>query len=532
MKKIYFILATLVIVISGMSYMYFSALNKAGVQADMSLELVSKNAALVFSFQNDKSVRNILDGQELLHKLIGEPKTEALKALKGNLDKQETATLFQGQNIVLGVYPGEQKKLELMIGVQLHPDATEKMVAAQFQRTGLVLKPYSSYYQLQTGDHTFYVLQQKRVVLIATAASVIDNLIANQKNDTQKEFVSFIQKNDRLAKNSLANLYIDFRQLEPFMKMVTPYFNRGELAILNRQEAFARLSYNFSKEKVFFSGETKVMNADSYFSIFAKHKPEKITVDKVLPASTASYTLYAFGDYKAFHRNLQEWFTTIKEGKAIRKKIANINDKYRLNLDEIFLNYTNSQAATFQLQNKQKLAAVHLKNGEKLEQLLLDLSDDYDGEIRLLKEPDLLYYYFGTPFKSFKKPYYLILNNYIILASYPSSLLDFRNAYQDNKLLILDKTYTEVLSQLPTDANILFYLNTKRAQNSIINNVYSDFHSHIRSENGLKAFDAFVYQLAGDQGSFQTNMLFTTKPAQAEVEPEAAALDADSQSAR
>jgi hypothetical protein len=526
MKKIYIILATLVIVISGMSYMYFSALNKAGVQADKSLELVSKNAVLVFSFQNDKSVRNILDGQELLSKLIGEAKTDALKALKGNLDRQETTTLFQGQDIFVGVYSGEQKKLELMIGVQLHPDATEKMVAAQFQRTGLVLKPYSSYYQIQTGDHTFYVLQKKRVVLIATAASVIDNLIANQKSDTQKDFVSFIQKNDRLAKNSLANLYIDFRQIGPFMKAVTPYFNRGELTILNRQEAFARLSYNFSKEKVFFSGETKVMNADSYFSIFAKHKPEKVTLDKVLPASTASFTLYAFGDYKAFHRNLQEWFATIKEGQNIRQKIATINDKYRLNLDGIFLNYTNSQAVTFQLQNKQKLAAVQLTNGEKLEQLLLDLSDDYDGDIRLLKEPDLLYYYFGAPFKSFKKPYYLIINNYMILAAYPSSLIDFRNSYQDNKLLTLDKTYTEVLTQLPTNANILFYLNNKRAQNSILNNVYSDFYDHIRSENGLKAFDGFVYQLSGDQGSFQTNMLFTTKPA--ETVPKAAAIDVDS----
>lgn len=526
MKKIYIILAALVIVISGMSYMYFSALNKAGVQADMSLELVSKNAALVFSFQNDKSVRNIIDGQDLLSKLIGEQKTEALKDLKGNLDRPETTSLFQGQDIFLGLYPAEQKKLELMIGVQLHPEATDKMVQAQFQRAGLTLKPYASYFQVQTDDHTFYVLQQKRVVLIATAAYVIDNLIANQKTDTQKDFVSFIQKNDRLAKNSLANLYVDFRQFGPFMKVITPYFNRGELAILNRQEAFARLSYNFSKEKVFFSGETKVVNADSYFSLYAEQKPEKLSIDKVLPASTATYTLYAFGNYKVFHKQLQNWFKTIKEDKRIRQNITAINDKYRLNLDDIFLRYTNTQAVTFQLQNKQKLAAVQLNSGEKLEQLLLDLSDDYDGEIRLLKEPDLLYYYFGSPFKSFKKPYYLIINNYIILAPYPSSLVDFRNSYQNNQLLTLDKTYTAVFSQLPTSSNILFYLNYRKAQNLMINTIYPEFYDHTRSKNGLKAFDAFVYQLGGDQGSFQTNILFTTKSA--EVNAEAAKVDLDS----
>lgn len=517
MRKIYFILAALVIAISGMSYMYFSALNKAGVKADLGLELVSKNAAMVFSVQNDKSVRNILNGQELLSNLIGTQKTESLKFLKSKLDRQETAALFHGQNIFLGFYPTEQKALEVMIGIQLQPEAVEKMLFENFKRLGVALKPYSSYYQFQSADQTFYVMLQKRVVLIATAPEVIENLIANRKNDSEQEFVSFIQKNDRLAKNSLANLFIDFRQMGPFMKSLTPHFNRGELAILNQQQAFARLSYNFSKEKVFFSGETKVLNQQSYFSLFAKYRPEKMELDKILPANTANYTLYAFGDYRAFYGNLQSWFRSIKEDKKIRKNIASINEKYRLNLDDLFLKYTSSQAIAFQLQNKQKLGAVKLISGEKVEQLLLDLSEDYDGDIRLLKEPDLLYYYFGAAFKNFRNPYYVIINNNIIFGAYPSSLIDFKNSYQNNKLLILDKGYTQVFRQLPLNSNVMFYLNNKRAQQIIMNTIYPAYYNHVRSEAGLKAFDSFVYQLSGDQGTFQTNILLTTPTGDSEA---------------
>ncbi|MGN7205005.1 hypothetical protein ACTHQF_12110 [Pedobacter sp. SAFR-022] len=514
MKKIYFILATLVILISGMSYMYFSTLNKAGVQADLSLELVSKNAGFIFSFQNDKSVRNILSGQALLNNLVGEEKVVALQGLQAALQHKEMAPLFEGQDVYLGIYPSEQKRLDFMVAVQLSPEANEKLLNESLKRSGLALKPYATYQQVQlSANQTYYVLIQQRVVLIASASSVIDKLIASPKDNSEADFISFIQKSDRLGKNSLANLYINFKQLGSLMRSITPYFNRAELALLNKQHAYARLTYNFSKEKVFFSGETKVLNSDSYFSLFANLKPEKIELDKVLPANTASYTLFAFGDYKTFHTGLQKWFATKKEDKNVQGKIKAINEKYRLNLDEVFLRYTSSQAITVQLQNKQKLAAIKLNSGEKVEQLLLDLSEDYDGEIRELTEPDLLYYYFGEPFKSFKKPYYLIINNYIIFAAYPSSLLDFRNSYQNNNLLVLDKTYGQVYKQLPLSANILFYLNNRKAQNIIINTIYPEYYNQFRSENGLKAFDSFVYQLSGDQGTFQSNVLFSLPPA-------------------
>ena len=528
MKKIYFILATLVILISGMSYMYFSTLNKAGVQADSSLELVSKNAGLVFSFQNDKSVRNILNGQDLLNNLVGEEKAASLRDLQANLKRKELAPLFEGQNVYLGIYPSEEQKLDFMIAVQLNPEANEKLLAESLKRSGLTLKPYSTYQQVQlSNSQTFYVLVRQRVILIANASRVIDKLIAVDKRNTEADFISFIQKSDRLAKNSLANLYINFKQLGHLMKSITPYFNRGDLAVLSRQNAYARLTYNFSKEKVYFSGESKVINADSYFSLFASLKPEKIEIDKVLPANTASFTLYAFGDYKTFHSGLQKWFAHRNEDKNVQGKIKSINEKYRLNLDEVFLRYTNSQALTVQLQNKQKLAVIKLNSGEKVEQLLLDLSEDYDGEIRRLKEPDLLYYYFGEPFSGFKTPYYMVINNYIIFAVYPSTLLDFRNSYQANKLLILDQTYAQVYKQLPSNANILFYLNNRKAQNILINTIYPLYYDQFRSEKGLKVFDSFVYQLSGDQGTFQANVLFTTPPTNGEP----LNLEADSLSA-
>jgi hypothetical protein len=511
MKKIYFIIAALVMVISWMVYLYFSSLNTSSSQSDHSLRLVARNAAFVFSFQNDKSVIEILNGQRLFNGIIGKEKTKAMQSLRKALAAPGTNALIQHQDVFIGFYPGKTKNLEFMIGIMVNPEVVPNTIPGILKQSNIDLKSSGDRTELYLPDSSkFYFAEKDRVLLLASSPDIIQALEDKNNKDAESDFISFIQKNDRLSKNSLANLYINYKKLPFLMKSVSPYFNRGELALLSTQQGYARLSYNFSKEKVFFSGETKVENKDSYFSLFQQLKPEKIDLDKILPDNTASYTLYSFGDFKAFTTALKGWFALKNEDKTIGARIQAINQKYRLNLDEIFPRYTGTQAVTFQLQNKQKLAAVRLTNGDKVEQLLLDLSDDYDGRIRLLKEPNLLYYYFGEPFKSFDRPYYLIFNNYILFAPYASSLQDFQNKYQNNELLILDPAYVEVYKQLPLNSNILLYINNKKAQNTIINTIYQSYYNHYRDEAGLKGFDSFVYQMGGDEGTFQTNILIST----------------------
>lgn len=511
MKKIYLIITALVILISWMVYLYFSSLNKNSNQSDQSLRLVSREAGMIFSFQQDKSVLDILKGQELFNKLIGTQKTEALKSLQESMGTPFLNSMIQSQQVYIGFYPGKQRNLEFMLAVMINPEIKDNSIITRIQKNKIDIKPIGQFYEFGTMDGIkFYLTLKDRVLVVASAPELILGLENPATNDNGQSFLNFIQKNDRLAKNSLASLYLNFKRLPGLMKSVTPYFNRGDLAQLNQQNGYARLSYNFSKEKVFFSGETKVENANSYFSLFQSIKPEKIIIDKILPDNTASYTLYSFGNIKSFNTGLRSWFKAKKEDEKIQKQIEALNQKYRLNLDGIFPVYSGTQGVTFQLQDKQKLAAINLVNGDKVGQLLLDLSEDYDGDIRLFKEADLLYYYFGEPFKSFKRPYYVIMDNHIIFAPYASSLMDFKNKYQANKLLILEDAYAEVYSQLPLTSNILFYLNNKRAQNIVVSTIYPEFYNHYRKNSGLNEFDSFVYQLGGDTGSFQTNILFST----------------------
>jgi hypothetical protein len=477
--------------------------------------MASRNAAMIFSIQNNKSVIDLLKGQDLFNNLIGQDKVALLDALKSKiLSKNVLNDLIDDQNIYISVFPGSSKNLELLLTVQLNSQANKDILLQAFQSGNINMKPLNSIYQIALSDSTsVYLGMDKKVIVLATSPLLLIETLNTRSDKAENEFIDFIGKNDRLARNSLASLYINYNKISGLLKAITPRAASSTFNVLNKQDSFAHLSYNFSKERIFFNGETTVNNPDSYYALFTDLKPERIMLDKVLPSNTASYALYSLGDYGRWHKKLLTWFSKRKQDNEIHTKIKDINAKYHLSLDDTFLRYTGSQFITFQLKNKEKLAAISLSNGDKLSQLLLDLSDTYAGEIKLLKEPDIFYYYFGEPLTNFKRPYYVIVNNIMFLSNTPSSLAGLLSKYDQNDLLIRDESYTRIFEQLPNTANILYYVNNVQAQGIAINTLYPNFYPHLRDPKGLKNFDSFIYQLSGDENSFQTNMMLNTKAA-------------------
>jgi hypothetical protein len=512
MKKIYITLCVLLVLLAGMSYLYFSGLNTGSSKSDLSLKVASRNAAIVFSIQNNKSVIDLLKGQDLFNNLIGQDKVALLDALKTKILSNTTFNdLIDEQNIYISVFPGNSKNIDLLLTVQLNSEANQDILMKAFQSGNINVARLNAIYQITLSDISVYLGIDKKVLVLSTSPRLIIETLDSKPREAENQFIQFIRKNDRLARNSLASLYINYNKISGLLKAITPHAASPEFSVLNRQDSFAHLSYNFSKERIFFSGETTVNNASSYYALFTDLKPEKIVLDKILPSNTATYALYCLGDYASWHRTLINWFSKRKEDKKIEDQIKNISAKYHLSLDDTFPRYVGSQFITFQLKTREKLAAISLSNGDKLSQLLLDLSENYAGEIKLLKESDIFYYYFGTPLSNFKRPYYVIVNNVMFLSNTPGALTSLLARYDENDLLIRNRSYTRIFEQLPNTANILYYINNVQSQAIAINTLYPNYYAHYRDIQGLKNFDSFIYQLSGDKNSFQTNMMLNTK---------------------
>lgn len=510
MRKIYITLGVLILGVIAMAYLYFSNLNTESNANDTSLNAVVKEASFIFSFDNDKSFYEILSGQDLLQNILGEKKSKVLKSLKENiLDGNEIFNQLEGQKIYIGIVPGLKNDVDFLISTQLKDNAAPLKIIQSLKPMKIQVENLKNIYKLNFQDSSScFVAFKDKLVLIATSAATVENNITNKK--IEKGFAEYIKANSRLNKNTLANLYINFNNTPLLLKNILKSSLTGELHIFGQQNTYASLSYNYSKEKLLFNGNTDI-NDNNYFKLFAKIPQQKTSINVILPVKTANYTIYAINDYASWRNQLIELQTSRKETEKLSKNIATINQTYRLDIEQILTKYCNRQFVSFQLNTGEKFGAIAIKDGEKLNQLLLDISAEYATDIRIFKEANIPYIFFGDPFKKFERPFYTIIDNYLILANNASSINAFLNSYRKGDLLINDEDYRDLTDQLSTSSNISFYVNNKNSNDIFGRNLKKPYYKQYQAKNGFKSFDAFSYQLSGGNGRFLSNILLYKK---------------------
>lgn len=512
MKRIYFTLIILSLSMIGMAYLYFSKLNREHSYNEISLYAATENSGLVFSIQNDKSVLEILKGQDFFQKLIGEAKFNQLSIVKNKIVSNPAINnLISKRDIYISFSAGKKKEIDYLLSTQLNDEQDKPLLLEAMRSGGMQVTDTAGVMKLTLNDSTsLYLAIEKNLILLSNQLSPVKTAVNPQKKPN--EFVAYIQSNNKLSKNSVGNLYIDFNKIPALLKAILPGALSGNLSVFNHQDSFSALNYNFSRERVFFNGNTHLNDKNSYLYLFTNQTPQKNTIDNLLPDHTASFRLFSIPDYKTWRNSLKEWFSAHKEAAKVRNIIEKTTKDNHLNPEEIFPVYFKNQLITFQLKSAEDMAAINLTNGDRVKQLLLDISADYDQDIKLITIPGLFYCYFGEPFKKFSKPYYTIIDNYLVFSNQPGALQEFLNAYRNNHLLVNTPDYINLYSQISNQSSITFYVNPKNSNSLIKRNIYLPFYNHYQAKQGLRGFSSFIYQLNGDKGNFQTNLLLNTVP--------------------
>nr|WP_315418896.1 hypothetical protein [uncultured Pedobacter sp.] len=506
MKKIVILTSALFLGVAFMAYLYFSKLGIDNDAKDLALQSATNNAALVFSFQNDKGFYDIIEGQQLIQQVLGKDKMNLLKQLKTSIiDDNLLNRYLKDQQVYISVLPDSNKTLNFLITVQIQRDNDIKKLYEQLKFKKAINENAKDLYTLKLNDSlSVYLGIHNQVLTASTSLKLIND--ANVRL-TENPFTEYIKENNRQIKNVLSHVYINFNQAPLLLKNIIAGNINGEISIFNQQNSFAVLNYNFSKEKILFNGSTELKYQHNYLKLFENTAAQNTSIQNILPDNTANYVLYAYDDYGKWLKKLNSWQERTKILIKTNAAIKKVKDDYRTDLNLIFTTYTKNQFILFQLSTSEKLGAISLSNGEKVKQLLLDISADYNEEIKLFKSADILYSYFGEPFKKFTRPYYTIVDNNLIVANNASTLQSFLNDYKNNRLLIQTPQYLDAANQISTTSNISYYINTKNSTDIFRHNIQLNFYKHLRADSGLKSFDTFCYQMSADKNKFITNLL-------------------------
>jgi len=514
MKKIVILTTALFLGVALMAYLYFSRLGIENNAKDLALQSATNNAALVFSFQNDKGFYNIMEGQQLIQQVLGQDKMNLLNELKKSIiDDNGLNKYIKDQQIYISVLPDTNKTLNFLITLQVSPENDIKKFYDQLKSKKAISQDSKDIYSIKLNDSlAVFMGVQSQVITVSTSLKLIKDAGIRL---SENPFTEFIKENNQQIKNVLAHVYINFNQAPLLLKSILAGNINGEIAVFDKQNSYAILNYNFSKEKILFNGNTLLKDPNNYLKLFENTPAQSAAIQNILPDNTANYVLYAFDDYAKWSAKLSTLQQQNKTADQANTVIKSIKDQYRVDLNTVFPVYTKNQFVTFQLSTTEKLGAIALSNGEKVRQLLLEVSADYNEDIKIFKSADILFSYFGEPFKKFGRPYYTIIDNNLIVANNASTIQAFLNNYKNNRLLIQTPEYLDAVNQISNTSNVSCYINTKNSAGIFRDNIQQPFYKHLRADSGLKSFDTFCYQMSADRDKFITNLLLNKylKPA-------------------
>ncbi len=519
MRKIILLTVLLFIAAITVTGFYFSKIRLTGQDTANVINQIPHDAALVFEFKNDPEFYNLFQESSLLTSFIGQKKAQELQYLHDHLIKQTAlAAAFGNRNIFISLHPKiNSKTIDLLLTTNADGRADlQQSLNALTRQTGGTLKAekIGNEIVLQLNfpalKEVFYFTNNAGVVAGSFSKGLLLSFL-NQK--PENKIFGFTQLSDQQNKNSIADLYVNYQQFPVLFKQLFRDQQDDFFRFLSGFPASATLSLNYKSDALLFNGYTQSdTNASAYLSVFLKQQPIKNTIKTVYPINTASAVSFAFGQPSAFLKALDDWQTRLHQNLKAKALFNQIEKETGVSIQSVFRNQLGKEFAVITTSENEKIALIKVKNGAELEPYLRNTSLDPEAEKTRLKYENVLYYLLGEPFLYFKQPYFVLIDNFLLLSNSQTGIDRYLENYHQQHFLYEDQRYYTFNELLAEQSNVSFFIHLPNAYRNLKRNLQPDFSKTFNPKNfGWGNYDAAALQFTASENKFYTNFYLRQK---------------------
>ena len=516
MRRQIVITVILLIATAFVTVVYFKNLNPPGTHVSKVMNTIPDNAAFILEFNNDKSFYDIFNTNPLFKAVVGGQQIDELDSLRQQLfQNPQLAQLFTGQNIYVSLHPSQKGNgVNLLITLSpvtgFEPLAFDKIIKqpnSNLVITVLQTKSKQGYeIYLKALKKSFYLVKKEGNIFSGSFSAELTDQSSLYKSKDGKQ--SFVLLSEQQNANSLANLYVNYSQLEPLVDKLFKNKNTDIFKSLRLLPGLAALSLNYRSDALMFNGSTNIQvnQPKSYLDLFANQQPVINHLKDIFPSTTAYSVNFAVSDPLKFGSDLSKWH--IKAGLKVEKDA--LFDKIRaetgINLITEFNNLLGNEFAVVTTRYLEKFAVVSVKDGSKMSLALTNISKMTDENSGQLNYDKLPFFLLGDSFSIFKHPYFIIIDNYLILANSESELKSYSDIYLNRKFLSKNNQYNQFDNLLAGQSNIAFLFHLKNAMPILQRDLYPDVYAGIKAnEPGWKDFYSIAWQFTAADKNFYTN---------------------------
>ncbi len=479
------------------------------------MEAIPGSASLIFEFNNEKSFYDIFNGNALFASIAGKQRLADMDVLRHELvENTVLQKYFTGQNIYISVHPSKTDTLSLLLTISAEKgfDATILNQLSKTNNSGLLITPLRI--SNKQGFNIYIKALKKRFYIVDKADNIFSGSFSKQLAEEsaaynfQKGKASYSLFSDQQNANTLANLYVNYDQLTPLFDLFFRNKSTDIYKTFKLLPALASLSLNYRSDALMFNGITTIKRneAMSYLTLFANQQPITNHLKEIFPSTTAYSTSFSLSDPATFQNDLEDLQN--KAGLKNEKKelFRKMKAETGVNLVKDFNKMINNEFAVVTTRYFEKFGIVPVKDGSKLKALLVNIStmnDENTGQLNYDKVP---FFLLGDAFSVFKRPFFTIIDNYLVLANSAKELVSYNDMYINQKFLSISTQYNQFDNLLAAKSNVSFFINFKNAQPILERDMYPEIFKIVKSSKpGWSDFYGQSIQFSGSEKNLYTN---------------------------
>lgn len=295
--------------------------------------------------------------------------------------------------------------------------------------------------------------------------------------------LDFIDVSRQVPRKGLCRLFLNYRYFDDYLEIYMGGRNEAVTDICGSLR-YSGLDLRLGDGGLVLEGVSNYRDSlDAYLIALMKSGRSRMGAPEVLSGRTAFYLGLGFDDVDVFYENLLQ---TLKQNpatfKSFREGVALIEDRLKISVREQLLDWMDGEIAFAQNEpgrlGKQQEFVVAVRAGDikearkqlevvkeqvrKRTPLKFKQIDYHEYRINYLELSGFFRLFFGKMFDRLEKPYYTIVDDYVIFSNSTETLLNLIEDYRQELTLGADGDFRRFRDGFDRRSTVFAYVNSPR----------------------------------------------------------------------
>lgn len=398
---------------------------------------------------------------------------------------------FDGRSLFISVHMYSPKEYGIFYVLDLKRIAKLKLLKTYLntllnENYTLSKRSYHNHEILEVYDRknkqTFHLAFIENQLVASFTHSLVEASIDQYQEPVLGRDLNFIAINEKVGYEDLFRLYVQYNFMDEYYRR---FSNKPSEWIDRISTNFLFSGFSFDLDQnttITANGFTNIaFEHENYLEALQKSGTAKRTIPKIAPKRTALYVSYGFDSFAEFYKNFElvqeandsEQFENYQEG------ITKLEKFLKIDVQENFVDWIGDEIALLQIKSsiskgKNDLALVLkttdiedaktnlefvLKQIKKKTPVKFKEVNFKDHKINFLSIKGFFKMLLGNRFKEFDKPYFTLIDEYVIFSDNPNTLKSIISDFVEKETLSTSEDFKDFDKKFESQSSLFVYSN-------------------------------------------------------------------------